>query len=117
MPGQHTTRPSLLARVSGDTDPHAWREFCDRYGDLIRSFALRRGLQGAYADDVLQDVLVALTKSMPGFQYDPAKGKFRSYLKTMVVRSVFRRTFQKRADIPLEVVESAAPTTPTRSRR
>ncbi len=92
-----TTHASLLVRLGDGSDPTAWRDFHTRYGDLIRRFALRQNLPPSDIDDVLQDVLVILTKNMPGFQYDPAKGRFRSYLKTIVVRAVFRRFRQKRA--------------------
>ncbi len=104
-----TTHASLLARVSEGGDRAAWDEFCARYGDLIRGFARRRGLQVADADEIMQDVLTALTKSMPGFVYDPSKGKFRSYLKTLAMRAVYRKTIQKRPSVPLEDVEGVVP--------
>jgi len=103
-----TTHVSLLQRLSGDRarDPDSWTAFCDRYGDLIRGYARRRGLQPADCDDVVQDVLLALTKSLPGFTYDPSKGRFRAYLHTMVVHAIQRRWFQKRGERPL--ADSAA---------
>lgn len=42
---------------------------------LLAGFARRRGLQGADCDDLVQDVLMALVKAMPGFRYDPHKGR------------------------------------------
>ena len=105
MLAHQTTHVSLLARVSAGDDPAAWREFCDRYGELIRNFAARRGLQSADRDDLMQDVLLALTKSMPGFQYDPSRGKFRSYLKTIVVRAVIKRICQSDAAIDLSRID------------
>lgn len=91
----YTTHITLLGKLGEDENPAAWDEFCDRYGELIRSFARRQGLQTADCDDVLQDVLVALSGSMRRFEYDPAKGKFRSYLKTITLRAVFRKFRQK----------------------
>lgn len=102
-----TTHSTLLARVAGGQEPAAWNEFCERYGDLIRGFARRRGLQPADCDDVVQDVLLALTTSMPGFQYDPSKGKFRSYLKTIVIHAIIRRGKQKRGQADLSELEEA----------
>jgi RNA polymerase sigma-70 factor (ECF subfamily) len=99
---QTTTHTTLLARLSQGSDPVAWREFCDRYGELIRSFARQQKLQPADCDDVLQDVLTALTQSMPQFQYDPKKGRFRSYLKTVVTRAISRRIRQRRGELPLD---------------
>lgn len=107
MFAQTTTHGTLLARVAAGVDPAAWREFCDRYGELILGFARRRGMQAADCDDVMQDVLIALTKAMPGFTYDPAKGKFRSYLKTIVIRGIAKKRLQNSGAIALEHIEEA----------
>lgn len=104
-----TTHVSLLARLADGKDPAAWSEFSGRYGELIRGFCRRQGLQDADCQDVTQEVLVSLTKAMPGFTYDPAKGKFRSYLKTAVVRAIARRTCQKSGVTGLGDIESLAP--------
>lgn len=105
MIAQTTTHASLLARLAGKQDEQAWRDFCARYSDLIRGFAQRRGVKAADCDDVLQDVLVKLTRSMPSFRFDPAKGKFRSYLKTVVLRCIFDISFQKRGETPVGDIE------------
>lgn len=103
-----TTHISLLARLSGGEDPLAWAEFCHRYGELIRNFCRAQQLQAADCDDVLQDVLMSLTKSMPRFEYDPRRGKFRSYLKTVTLHAIFARMRQKQGEIALEDVKTAA---------
>lgn len=100
-----TTHATLLARLSDGNDRGAWAEFLDRYSDLIRGFARRQGVQQAECDDVLQDVLIALTKAMPGFSYDPAKGKFRSYLKTVVLHVIYRKSCQTKGLQSLEHLE------------
>ena len=98
-----TTHATLLARLADGVDPAAWREFHDRYADLLRGFARRYGLQPADCDDATQEILLALAKSVGKFQYDPAKGKFRSYLKTVALRTVFRILRQKKAARTLEL--------------
>jgi RNA polymerase sigma-70 factor (ECF subfamily) len=103
-----TTHTTLLQKLSAGSDPTAWREFCDRYGELIRNFARRRGLQSSDCDDVVQEVLLGLSKAMPDFVYDPAKGTFRGYLKTFVSRAVFKRFRQKRPDAGQSEVERVA---------
>lgn len=103
-----TTHISLLERLSDGRDPVAWHEFCSRYGDLIRNFARHQNLQAADIDDVLQDVLMSLTKAMPGFTYDPSRGKFRSYLKTVTLHAIFARSRQKRGEVALEDVKTQA---------
>lgn len=106
---QTTTHTTLLARLGDSKNPEAWDEFCARYGDLIRGFAVRQGLQPADCDDCVQDVLLKLTGSLPRFQYDPAKGKFRSYLKTVVVHAVYERFARKaRSEKHVDIAHAAA---------
>jgi RNA polymerase sigma-70 factor (ECF subfamily) len=74
------THPSLLSRVRDPANARAWREFENRYRELLVRFCRRRGLQHADSEDVAQIVLFNLSKSLPGFSYDPARGRFRDYL-------------------------------------
>jgi RNA polymerase sigma-70 factor (ECF subfamily) len=85
-----TTRASLLSRVRDPADQLAWREFESRYGDLIVRYARARRLQHADAEDVRQHVLLELSKSLRGFQYDPARGRFRDYLGRIVKNVISR---------------------------
>ncbi len=110
MQGQTTTHASLLIRLKDGTDPAAWQEFHDRYGKLIRGFARRRDLQPADCDDVAQEVMLSLSKVMPNFEYDPSKGKFRSYLKTATLRAIFRKSRQNLGEVALGTIEEATRT-------
>ncbi len=101
------THATLLARIAKGGDPAAWQEFCERYALLIRGFARRHHLQSADCDEVVQDTLVALAAAMPSFGYDPAKGKFRSYLKTVALHEIYRRLRQNQAQVDLEAPEAA----------
>ena len=108
--GTLTTHTSLLARLTEGKDADAWREFCARYGDLIRGFAGRQALQAADCEDVLQEVLLGMSRAMPGFEYDRSKGMFRSYLKTVTVHAISKIRCQKRGQVSLEQVEEATRT-------
>ncbi len=44
---------------------------------------------------------------MPGFRYDPSKGRFRSYLKTIALRVTTQRFFKKRGQVALQEIEEA----------
>ena len=85
-----STHVSLLERLSQGDDQEAWSVFCERYGALIRDYGRRRGLQASDCDDLLQNVLLSLTRAVGGFVYDPAKGRLRSYLKTITRRAIVR---------------------------
>ncbi|MCC6358989.1 MAG: sigma-70 family RNA polymerase sigma factor [Phycisphaerales bacterium] len=78
--GIPTTQVTLLSRLRERSNDGAWREFENRYRDLLLRFCRRRGLQPADAEDVVQNVFLSLSKSLPGFTYDPRLGRFRDYL-------------------------------------
>lgn len=103
-----TTHVSLLARLADGQDNEAWREFSDRYGALLRGFARARGLSACDCDDVVQDVIAALVRHMPNFRYDPSKGRFRGYLKTIAVREIQRRLGADGQATPISDVEAFA---------
>ncbi len=77
FPSTHST---LLSRLRNRDDQAAWREFEARYRPLIVEFCRRRGLTAADAEDVTQRVMSSMVQTLPGFLYDPARGRFRSYL-------------------------------------
>ncbi|MCG8403691.1 MAG: sigma-70 family RNA polymerase sigma factor [Phycisphaerales bacterium] len=101
-----TTHASLLGRIA-EGDQQAWKLFHERYADMIRGFARRQKLQPSDCEDVVQDVFLALTRALPKFSYDPARGKFRGYLKTLVLHEIFRKNRQNRGQIELEDLEAA----------
>src|SRR5688500_13767280 len=88
MTQAESTRVSLLVRVRDPRDEAAWLEFVEVYGPLIYRYARRAGLQEADADDVTQEVLRTTVRTMPAFEYDPRRGRFRSWLKTLTMNQV-----------------------------
>ncbi|NQU65719.1 MAG: sigma-70 family RNA polymerase sigma factor [SAR324 cluster bacterium] len=89
----YSTRVTLLDKVR-ENDDQAWNEFCDFYWDLIRGWAMRMGCSESQSKDVFQDTIINLLKQLQGFNYNPSKGCFRGFLKTIVRRRVsdsFRR--------------------------
>ncbi|MBX7104102.1 MAG: sigma-70 family RNA polymerase sigma factor [Gemmataceae bacterium] len=84
------TSPTLLGRLrQSPDDPAAWDEFSRRYGAMIHRWCRNWGLQLADADDVVQNVLLELSRQMREFEYDPA-GSFRAWLKTVARRAWIR---------------------------
>lgn len=98
LPSGQATSPTFVARLArcGDAvDQAQWFEFLARYGELILSIARRHGLQRADCDDVLQDSLIEVTRSLESFEYDRARGRFRNYLRQVVLRATYRKIRQK----------------------
>ncbi len=85
--GAHTSR-TLLMRVRETEDREAWAEFVDRYAPKIYNWCRRYHLQESDAADVTQEVLVKLVRAMNGFEYDPQRGSFRGWLKTVTANAV-----------------------------
>lgn len=82
------TSRTLLARVRHADDRLAWQEFVDRYAPRIFHWCRRYQLQESDAADVTQEVLVKLVRAMQSFQYDPRRGSFRGWLKTVTANAV-----------------------------
>jgi RNA polymerase sigma factor (sigma-70 family) len=77
------TSATLLYRVGLDPgDPAAWARFVELYGSRIRGWCRRWGLQEADSDDVTQEVLLRLARTLRTFRYDPSRS-FRGWLKTV----------------------------------
>lgn len=78
----------------------AWEEFVRLYAPLIHAYAMRRGLQDADAADLAQEVLMWVLRSVPGFEYDPARGSFRGWL-FQVTRHQLLKWIQRRNRQPV----------------
>lgn len=74
------TRQTLLSRLKDLDDGDSWKVFFDTYWNLIYTAALRAGLTDTEAQEVVQETVIAASKSMPNFKYDPALGSFKSWL-------------------------------------
>lgn len=74
------TRRTLLERLKAWDDHAGWREFFDTYWGLIYGVARQTGLNDAEAQDVVQETIVAVAKNISEFNYDPARGSFKSWL-------------------------------------
>jgi RNA polymerase sigma-70 factor (ECF subfamily) len=96
------TRPSLLVRVRDGADGEAWKVFSKTYRPLVYQFVRKRGLQAADADDLTQEVMEQVARSIRTFQYDPERGRFRDWLYR-ITRRQLSRFFKGRASRAGEV--------------
>jgi RNA polymerase sigma-70 factor (ECF subfamily) len=110
-----TTRPSLLLRIRDRGDAVAWHTFDSLYRPMLERFARARGLDAAEAEDVAQHCLTQVCDRIGEFNYDPARGRFKSWLRTLVnnhVRNLLRNRHEQgghSADLLAEPAREAAP--------
>jgi RNA polymerase sigma-70 factor (ECF subfamily) len=71
----------LLIEAVQRGDPDAWREVIRRYQGRLLSFARRRLADPAEAEDVVQDTLLGLLRSLPN--YDPTRS-LETYLFAII---------------------------------
>ena len=74
------TRASLILRLQDAADIAAWDEFAEIYAPVVYRSARRLGLQAADADDVVQEVLSAVARSVSGWLDRDDRGAFRAWL-------------------------------------
>lgn len=74
------TRASLLERLRDWEDQVSWQEFFNAYWKLIYGAARRAGLSDDEAQEVVQETLISVARSIGGFQYDSTRGTFKGWL-------------------------------------
>lgn len=90
-PATYSTRATLLLRLNtlnAARSEIAWQEFHQRYAPVVAGFARNMGAKPQEIDDVIQDVMLGFYAHAPTFVYDPAKGRFRGYLKVCAFRAL-----------------------------
>lgn len=93
------TRDSLILRITQGGDPLSWDEFFGLYQPFLTGMVKRWGIDDQDASDIVQDVFVTLIRSLPQFEYRSERGRFRSWLGTVVRNATvdwFRRRGQSR---------------------
>ena len=98
------TRASLLARLKQWDDSRSWSEFFETYWRLIYGRARTAQLTDQEAQEVVQETLIAVSKKMSEFKYDPAVASFKTWLFLIVQRRIadqFRRRKRAMAVEPL----------------
>lgn len=75
------TRHSLIGRLADWHDRARWQAFFDTYWRLIYAVARRAGLTDSEAQDVVQETILSVAKSIT--RYDRSAGRFKPWLLQM----------------------------------
>ena len=82
------TRASLLKRLTDWKDDESWREFLGMYRKLIFSFAIKAGLTENEAEEVVQETMISVAKTIKEFRYDPKRCSFKSWLRHLAQKRI-----------------------------
>ena len=111
-PETSATLLRTLREARSGVDDVVWVRFVDMYGPVVHHLVrlLSPGISDADSDDAVQDVFVKLVDILRSGAYDPAKGKFRTYLSTLVRRLLidhYREAVARRQDRQVEIEVAA----------
>ena len=106
FPPTSVTMIAKIRDLGPEADSAQWVRFWNQYSLAIRQFAALKGGE-ENADDIVMQVLGKLVEVLRSGQYTPEKGKFHSYLATMIVNEVHMAhrkdvTRQKDKSIPID---------------
>lgn len=79
------TSLSLLNRLRRSPEPESWERLVELYTPLIRAWLRRYDVQDNDADDLVQEVLLAVSKDLSKFEHAGQPGAFRGWLKAILV--------------------------------
>ena len=79
------TSLSLLARLRRSPESETWSRLVDLYAPLIRAWLRKYDVQDSDADDLTQEVLLAVSKDLGKFEHGGQPGSFRGWLKAILV--------------------------------
>src|SRR5688572_20540340 len=101
------TRPTLLSKVrKGDED--GWSQFYELYEGFIYSAARGAGLSHEQSRDVVQETMITVQNYAGSFVPDANRGRFRTWLQTIVRSRIVDQYREKRRN-PLEQAVARPP--------
>lgn len=97
------TRITLLEKLTVESNDFAWQEFKDYYSGFIKSVLYRSGVSSADLDDLFQEVMLKIWKSISKYSRS-RNSKFRSWLG-VVIRNVAYDWYKKHGEISRKTQE------------
>ena len=93
----------LIRKVAQNLDREAFGTLFDILAPKVKGLLMRRGLDGASAEDVMQDVMLNVwTKA--GL-YDPSRGSLQGWVFTIARNAMIDRVRRRKPDISIDMIE------------
>lgn len=92
------TRDSLLVQVRDPENRDAWERFASIYRPVIVRIAVSRGLQHADAQDLSQQVLIAVAGAVGDWEKNNESTKFRHWLSRVTKNAILNALMRKPKD-------------------
>ena len=81
----HETSLSLLERLRHSPENEGWNRLKDLYAPLLRAWLRRYDVQDSDANDLVQEVLLTISKDLNKFEHCGHSGAFRAWLKAILI--------------------------------
>ena len=94
------TSLSLLNRLRRSPESESWNRLVELYAPLLRAWLRKYDVQASDADDLTQEVLLAVSKDLSKFEHAGQPGAFRGWLKAILVNRL-RKFWRSRDRRPL----------------
>lgn len=95
------TRVSLILRLGEPSNVQAWQEFAEIYTPMLLDAARRKGLQPADCEDIAQEILFGVARSVQRFHPDASRAKFRTWLWRIARNRIADFVANDRRSVPL----------------
>jgi len=81
----HETSLSLLVQIRQSSDHQAWDRLMGLYAPLLGMWLRKYEVQPSDADDIVQEVLMAVARDLKNFEPGGEPGAFRAWLRAILV--------------------------------
>ena len=94
------TNLALIARLKRPADERAWQEFVGAYEPFLLRMLVRRGLSDTDSRDVVQQIFLAVCRSLKHWNPDGEEGSFRRWLSG-VTRNTMLKFLRSQRNQPI----------------
>ena len=108
------TRDSLIVQVKDPSNRTAWEEFAETYRPIVYRIARTRGMQEADAQDLAQQVLMAVASAIGRWERSDEGARFRNWLSRITRNAIVKALMRRPKDqaiggmLSLELFEDAS---------